>query len=590
MRVEEGFQQVIHPDDHPYLDDPVLPSLLKRLLPEKVLTEVTPDLVRLGHDLVNHVRPLSPLVQQATLAQYNQWGRRVDQLNTSEGWRRLEDLAIREGYCKIPHERRYGPHSRVYSFAKTMTMTGDYHVIFCPLSMSDGAARVIELFGTDKMKAEFHPRLISSDPERALLSGQWMTERPGGSDVSQSETTATKVPDQPGDLGPAYELNGFKRFSSAAEGNMSLALARTGKLSDGSRGLSLFLVPLRVPTFPTPLSNGVRLHRLKNKIGTWGVPTAELSLDKTRAWLIGPLNGGIKTIVPLLNLTRIHSGVHCVGSLQRCLSIARSLATVRKVHRGETLLKDIPMHVATLAQINLLYRALAQWTFTIVSLLGKQECGVCTPEEEARLRLMTPALKAFGAQRVPTAIEETMTAMGGLGYMEETGMGRLLRDVLVERIWEGTVNVLALDVMRASRDSKTVEQYVQWAFEIINSASSIKEIQPSVKTITAVVQKLPTFFEVGRSNTLAPRTILNLLAIVSCGLALLEHAVWSVKTNQDEKEVDLEAFRRWVDEAGGLGEVLKEYEDIQRKTEERVILNTRLVWGVANGKGGKAKL
>ena len=128
------------------------------------------------------------------------------------------------------------------------------------------------------MKKEVLPRLLSRDPSTAFISGQWMTERPGGSDVSQTETHATPTQRIKSDLGQPYILDGFKWFSSAAEGHISVALARTGDVSAGARSLSLFLVPLRTGAFPTPLSNGVYMHRLKNKIGTLGVPTAELEL------------------------------------------------------------------------------------------------------------------------------------------------------------------------------------------------------------------------------------------------------------------------------------------------------------------------
>jgi alkylation response protein AidB-like acyl-CoA dehydrogenase len=115
----------------------------------------------------------------------------------------------------------------------------------------------------------------SRDPTIAFTSGQWMTERPGGSDVSQTETAAKpmkKSMDSSTQIGSPYHLNGFKWFSSATDSQISIALARTGPLSEGSRSLSLFLVPLRLPLFPTmsssSISNGVLIHRLKNKFGT----------------------------------------------------------------------------------------------------------------------------------------------------------------------------------------------------------------------------------------------------------------------------------------------------------------------------------
>ncbi len=337
---------------------------------------------------------------------------------------------------------------------------------------------VIELFGTASMKKELLPRFLSRDPETAFLSGQWMTERPGGSDISLTETYATPTSQVSSDLGTPYILNGFKWFSSAAEGNIAVALARTGDISQGSRSLSLFLVPLRMGPYTSPLSNGVIMHRLKNKVGTHGVPTAELELRGTRAWLVGPVNGGVPCIAMMLNITRIHSAVHSVGSLQRCLSIARAYAEVRATQGGTALLKDVPLHVAGLANIALLYRALAHVTFGAIVLLGKSECGKAGVEEAARLRLLTPTIKGYAAEWATSGMEQAMGALGGLGYMEETGIGRyvtrkggfelqlttlrrLIRDAMVEKIWEGTINVCGLDLTRAvTKDPKAVDHYM----------------------------------------------------------------------------------------------------------------------------------
>lgn len=251
-----------------------------------------------------------------------------------------------------------------------------------------------------------------------------IAQRPGGSDVSLTETTARPAERLDSDLGPPYILDGFKWFSSAAEGNMAVALARTGEPSQGSRGLSLFVVPLRLPPYTSPLSNGVQMHRLKNKIGTHGVPTAELSLNSTRAWLIGPLNEGVKAVATVLNITRIHSAIHSIGSLQRCISIARAYAAVRTIRGGTQLLQDVPLHMASLADAHILYCGLVHMAFGAVRLLGKSECGIATQQEDAILRLLTPAIKAYAAQRATPAMEEMMGALGGLGYMEEVGIGR----------------------------------------------------------------------------------------------------------------------------------------------------------------------
>ncbi|KAJ7503133.1 acyl-CoA dehydrogenase NM domain-like protein [Mycena galericulata] len=574
MRIEDTFHQVSPPSEHPYLADPVLPGLLKRLLPARVLTDVEPDLKRLGDDLVTVVRPLAAQVQVPTLTQYDAWGKRIDMLQTSEGWRALKNLAVKEGYLSNAYERKYKEHSRVYMFAKCMLMTGDYHIMMCPFGMTDGAARLIELFGSEKMKKEILPRLTSRDPAVSFISGQWMTESSGGSDVSRTETIAVPTPAFPTDLGAPYLLDGFKWFSSAAEGNLSVALARTGDAASGSGGLSLFLVPLRLRDFPTPLSNDIQIHRLKNKIGTHGVPTAELSLNSARAWLIGVPNQGIKTIVPMLNITRVHSAIHSTGSLQRCLSMARSYATVRAVDGGTKLLSSIPLHMENLANVTILYAALTQLTFGAVSLLGKSECGVATRGELARLRLLTPTAKAFTAMKAVTAMEECMAALGGQGYIEETGFGRLIRDALVEKIWEGTVDVMALDLIRAAKDEYALQSFCQWASGII-ALSPVKS--KSLHLLQDVTNKLPSFFE-KTTNPLIPRSLLVLFGHVASSVYLLEHAIWAHTSGEPSAAVDWDRFLRWVQE-GSLKAAVAAMEALGEAIGERVESNRAHVYG-----------
>lgn len=232
----------------------------------------------------------------------------------------------------------------------------------------------------------------------------------------------------------------MKWFSSASDSEVSLALARTGSLKDGSRGLSLFLVPLRLPLFRSPpdliplsTSNNIFVHRLKNKIGTHILPTAELILESTEGYLIGPLGQGVKNISLVLNITRLWSAMSSIGKLRKCLAIATSYAKVRVIQGGTLLLKDTPIHVEQLASVNLLYQALTHLAFGVIGLLGKAECETATPDEIRRLRMLTPVVKGYTAEKACTGMEEAMSAMGGAGYMEENGFGRAIRDSLVEK-------------------------------------------------------------------------------------------------------------------------------------------------------------
>ncbi|KAG7445758.1 uncharacterized protein BT62DRAFT_932924 [Guyanagaster necrorhizus] len=596
MRVEEGFQQSPFIEGNAFTTDPVLPFLLKRILPADVLKDILPDLVRFGDEVVTNIRACGPRVSNPQLIQYDQWGRHINELQTSEGFRELKAIAQREGFPGIFYERTYGECSRIYGFAKATLMVGDGHMVFCPLSMTDGAARVIELVGTEGMKKHVFPRLINRDPSLAYVSGQWMTERAGGSDVSQTETVASFTSTEH-TLGLQYSLNGFKWFSSATESDVALALARTGKPEDGSRGLSLFIVPFRVPLLhrpsnprPDAVSNKIYLHRLKEKIGTHVLPTAELLLEGSEAYLVGELNQGVKSITPVLNITRVWSAVASLGGLRRCLAIATSYADVRRIQSGTRLLRETPLHVAQIVTISLTYRALVHLTFGVIRLMGKAECQLATPEEERMLRMLTPMVKAFNAERACGAMEEAMAALGGAGYMEENQIGRLIRDGLVEKIWEGTATVLSLDVVRAVRDPLVLVAFTTWAQSVMASCPDDLRVRilDALDTLRQSVDCASSAYR-PPIPPLLPRHALILLGNVASSLFLLEHAIWSHKTKQDEAQTDSEVFKRWVSE-GGLLTAIRDVRIIQgAATAEREAGNAAIVFGLDTTKS-RAKM
>jgi alkylation response protein AidB-like acyl-CoA dehydrogenase len=221
---------------------------------------------------------------------------------------------------------------------------------------------------------------LTSRKADAWTSGQWMTERVGGSDVSGTETLATYSPladdyslkataIDGSPLGP-WAIDGFKWFSSATDSQMTVLLAQTPK------GLSAFFAPMRriTPSGDSEL-NGVSIQRLKNKMGTKPLPTAELELKGMRAYLLGKEGAGIQQISTMLNSTRVHNSVTAVGLLGRGLAIAKAFADVRQlVGKGNRrVLKDVALHVHTLAKITLEYRADMMLTFFTIYFLGISE-------------------------------------------------------------------------------------------------------------------------------------------------------------------------------------------------------------------------
>ncbi|KAF8329507.1 uncharacterized protein EI90DRAFT_2924032 [Cantharellus anzutake] len=612
MRVEEGFQPPSYVLPHPYSEDTVLPSLLKRLAPEPLRSNIERDLIRWGEDIRGPIQKIGALVDQPHtqpwVRQYDNYGKRIDELFTSEGWRIIKAIAFKEGLVSIAYDRaKYAEWARVYSFLKIAVGSPDLRMIMCPFSMTDGCARVIELYGTAQMKSEILPRLLSRDPSVGFTSGQWMTERPGGSDLSQIESTASRTQEH-GFGSELWRINGFKWFSSATDGDISLALARTGE------SLSLFLVPVRVPLIPGPpvgsialginartipqlqpvdtKLNGIRIHRLKNKIGTQPVPTAELELHNTQGYLVGPLNQGIKSVIPVLTITRLHSAIMSISCLGRSLQIAKAYANVRVItnsnaESGGTLLRKLPLHTYTLAKASVLYRALTHMVFGAVVLLGRSENGNASVEEFARLRLLIPVAKGFASSFAVSGMEECMASMGSQGYMEETGIGRMIRDSLVEKIWEGTANVLALDVLRACKDAVALDSFYAWGNGLVERASCLeafKTVEFQLDALSAslrLVAQLRTLLVGNESlDPIFPRPFFYFIGEAACGLYLLEHALWSafqIDIAEADARIDIEAFAQWTNEGPSVngtngGGVRKAQEEV-----ERVLANGRKV-------------
>ncbi|GAA6003787.1 hypothetical protein JCM10207_003599 [Rhodosporidiobolus poonsookiae] len=589
MRIEEGFQQTPLQLPLPYSSDHHLQAVLQRMAGNEVGRKVDEELRRFEQRVAGPIRDLasvldsSPSTVKPTLIQYSHFGQRVDKLATHEAWRKLKDVYAEEGLVSIAFERKEGPLSRIVSFAKTYLFVPDSLYVGCPGSMTDGCARVLELAGTEEMKREVLPRLTSRDPATAFTAGQWMTERPGGSDVSLTETVArpvnsSKAP-EPGD---PFVLDGFKWFSSATDGDVALALARTG--GPGSKGLSLFLVNLRNKDGST---NGVYVHRLKKKMGTLALPTAELELKGCIGHLVGPLGSGVRTISTVLNITRLHSSVSSVAQLRRGLDLAKAFARVRHV-AGDPLkmLCDNEMHTSSLAKIEVTHRAVLGFFFATAGLLGRSEALAegtgqdrFTEEEKWRLRLLTPVLKTFSAELCTTELPRCMEALGGQGYMRETQFARLIADANVERIWEGTTSVLALDVIRVITQSKglAIESLLAWAHTVLPLAERLfLPSSTAVDTLTARLALLTHLSSAFLSPSPPPdarfaRPLLFHLGYLASALHLLEHAAWSASNRSGEAETDARVFRTWVNNGGAretereLRGLLEAGEDERRK-------------------------
>ena len=529
-----------------YDDDPLLSSYLRWRLPSQIFVEVEPSLRQLGERAATDLLALDAAaeVSPPRHVPYDPWGRRIDAIETSEAWRELDRVAAEEGLVAIGYERLHGAHSRVDQFARLYLYAPSSATYSCPLAMTDGAARLLELYPDDVTRPVFE-HLISRDPGFFWTSGQWMTERTGGSDVSGTSTIAKLGSDS---AEYRYRLSGTKWFTSATTSQVAITLAYI----EGQRSLSVFLVRLRDED--GALRN-IRVNRLKDKLGTRALPTAELTLEGTPAHLIGGEGDGVRKIASMFNVTRVYNAVAAVAGMRRAIALARDYATRRKAF-GKRLL-DHPLHAETLAAMELEWRVGFLLAFHVVELLGIQEAGTATEDDLARLRLLIPVAKLYTAKQAVAVASEAIESFGGAGYIEDTGIPRLLRDAQVLSIWEGTTNVLSLDVLRALEKTNAMEAFLGDARERLSSIDSERFSAPVARARDAL-RAIETFSEraaeEGRAYAeVRARAFSYALARTAAAVLLLEYAQWSMGTG--EGQAALVAATRWC--AGDLAPVEK---------------------------------
>lgn len=531
--------------------DALLREYLEWRLPPAVRDDVTPELTRLGHRAATDLLALGDAAEAEPPRHvpYDPWGRRVDRIEVSDAWRALDRISAEEGLVATAYERLHGAWSRVHQMAKLYLFHPSSATYSCPLAMTDGAARFLELHG-DQRTREALERLTSRDPSRFWTSGQWMTERAGGSDVSGTATVARLD-----ERGGGYRLYGTKWFTSATTSPMAITLARIEGTPGGGRALSAFLVELRDAGGAL---RGIRVNRLKDKLGTRALPTAELTLDGTPAQLVGGAGDGVRKIASLFNVTRVYNAVAAVSGMRRALALAHDYAARR--HAFGKRLADHPLHAETLAGLDARFHAAFHLAFQVVELLGREETGEASDTELAMLRLLTPVAKLFTAKQAVIVASEVMESFGGAGYVEDTGIPRLLRDAQVLPIWEGTTNVLSLDVWRAIDRTGAL---APWLDDVRATMGGVR--QPSCAIAAFAVRSAADLIEAFVRRTADPavreagaRRLAFAIARTAAASRMVAHADWaSGRSDGGDAGAAVQRMNRWLarDLAAGLDAV-----------------------------------
>jgi acyl-CoA dehydrogenase len=432
-----GFLQDAPQLSHPYRGDRLLIGLLDRVFPSKRRAALDADLDALAdYAQMAFERSSRSTRRKPVLMQWDAWGRRVDRVELTTAWQEGPQLTTRHAILASGHENH--EHARLEEFARAYV----YHVASefytCPLAMTDGATTALKASGNASLIDRALPHFLSRDALHFWLSGQWMTENTGGSDVGNTETVAKQ--DEDGQ----WRLYGRKWFSSAVVGEAALALARPEGAGQGAAALALFYVETMDGADRKPQ---LIIDRLKDKLGTHELPTAEIHLDGLPAWPLGELAHGVRQVAPMLNITRTWNAIGAVASMARAISLARDYA-IRRQAFGRLLIEQ-PLHAQTLADMQAEFEGAFALAFEVAHLLGRVEQNKATLQETASLRLLTPLAKLWTGKMAVSLCSEALECFGGAGYIEDTGLPQLLRDAQVYAIWEGTTNVLSLDSLRA---------------------------------------------------------------------------------------------------------------------------------------------
>ncbi|MFL9654191.1 DNA alkylation response protein [Streptomyces sp. PB17] len=380
-------------------------------------------------DLANRHEPV--------LRTHDRYGNRVDEVEYHPSWHHLMRVAVGEGLAGAPWaDDRRGAHIARTAGGLVWGHTEAGHG--CPTSMTYAAVPALraqpelaKVYEPLLASREYEPGLRTPTDKRGLLAGMGMTEKQGGSDVRTNTTTATATA-EPG----VYTLRGHKWFTSAPMCDVFLVLAQA------AGGLSCFLVP-RV--LPDGTRNTFRVQRLKDKLGNRSNASSEPEFDGTVAWLVGPEGQGVKTIIEMVNCTRLDCVMASATLMRKTLVEAGHHVRHRSAFGAR--LVDQPLMRNVLADLAL--ESEAATTLTL-RLAGAADRAVRGDEGEVAFRRIATAVgKYWVTKRGPAFTAEALECLGGNGYVEDSGMPRHYREAPLLSIWEGSGNVNALDVLRA---------------------------------------------------------------------------------------------------------------------------------------------
>lgn len=518
---------------NPYLTDRVLQSAMKRMLPHALFEHFHEEANELGQVVANELYPrqLRERLLEPRHTPFDAWGQRIDEIELTPLWQSMPALTARFGLVWHGYDGAKGAHARLFQFGLVYLVTAGNEFWSCPLAMTDGAARALVESGNEVLTRHALPRLTSRDAATLWTSGQWMTETTGGSDVGGTETRAVLGPDG------RWRAWGRKWFTSAATSDMALLLARPEGNPPGTGGLALYYCE---PRDAAGRLRNIVVERLKDKLGSRKLPTAELRLEGTPVELVGERSHGVRMIAPVLNQTRLWNAFAALSYFRRGLQLLRDYARRRQVF-GKALAAQ-PLHQQTLAGLQAEFEAGLHLALHVAELMGKNETGTLDERHRLLLRLLIPITKLLTARQAVAGISEIVEGFGGAGYIEDTGLPALLRDVQVFSIWEGTTDVLSLDALKVLRADSVWSAVHAAMVSLIGQVGS--EDAGDSAALRHSLERAHAACEAADGGEAQARGIALTVGRCFALALLLRHAAWALRAEGDRRP--LLAARRFA--------------------------------------------
>ena len=436
------------PDRHGqnlYTTDAQLAAVLPLYLPQAVLDKLTPVFERLGHLAGGELDDLASTADKnpPTLTLRTRTGQNTQQVNKHPAYVEMERLALSEfGMATVSHrENMFGVPGKLPPAVKYVLFYLFVQAEFglcCPVSMTDSLTRTLKKFGEPKLVEKYLPRLISLDFDALAQGAMFMTEQAAGSDIGATVTRAQAQADG------SWKLYGDKWFCSNPDADFAMVLARSNDVQGGMKGVSLFLLPKQLDD---GTHNAYRIIRLKDKLGTRSMASGEITLEGATAYLVGEEGRGFVQMADMVNNSRLSNGVRAAGLMRRAVAEAEFIADNRQAF-GKKLVQ-MPLMQRQLDKLRVPSEQARTMVFQTAQALAQSDAGDKTAY--ALARILTPLIKFRACRDARKVTGDAMEVRGGCGYIEEWSDPRILRDAHLGSIWEGTSNIVALDVIRATK-------------------------------------------------------------------------------------------------------------------------------------------